>query len=481
MVIRRLFPAACLAALSLAHAEDRKDPPKGSDKEIQKAIRKGQEYLLGDDRGNDARRMSDIQEKMAPLQKEMQEMARNRRTNDARYKDLSRKLQGLQQEMSQFQDNFMERAVHLETYALIASGVSRDDKRITKRLDRIRKKIRDGENNTYDLALSILALTEGLPVPDGRYGGKENRIPEVETAIERLVEGQSSGGGWTYTCTRQQQKTASSHNGDLSNIQFAVLGLAAARQKGYRIPEETWERIKDGFEKWFIPDASAQRQNQKPGGQKEKEKKGEKKKKSYGKKPGGWGYTATDNDQMAPTGSMTCAGICSVILADAALKKKPVEEMDPMGPPEIEPALAYLDEIDLPRFFGDDGEAKASGHFFYHLYSIERTGSFCRLEKIGKHDWYAKGSRMLLDLQNENGCWSAGFEGPTVSTAFALLFLSRATLQTFVRKGYVVGGLDEPPARPVSGPLDENLDIPPGEPPPEKPPERKTEDGPKAE
>lgn len=439
------------------------------DKAIRKAIRSAQDYLLGDAREDAAKEIEEIQKRMAPLRKEMQEMVRNKRTDEARYKDLSRKLSELQKEVMKSNDHLMHRAVHLETYALIASGVSRDDQRIVKRLDKIRKKIRDGESQTYDLALSILALTEGLAGAGGRYGAKGNRIPEVETAVKRLVDGQFSGGGWSYTCENQYKNGATGSGGDLSNIQFAVLGLAAAHQKGYRVPEETWERIKSGFEKWFIPDASASRQNPKPDGQKEKRE--GKKKKSYEKKPGGWSYGATDNDQMSPTGSMTCAGICSLILADAALRKKPVEETDPLDPPEVEPALAYLAETDLPLFFGKGGETRTTTHFFYHLYSIERTGSFCRLEKIGNHDWYREGSRMLIETQDDDGCWSADYEGPTVSTAFALLFLSRATLQTFVKRGYIVGGLDEPPAKPVSGPLDEEIVIPSGGGSPETKPE----------
>lgn len=40
----------------------------------------------------------------------------------------------------------------------------------------------------------------------------------------------------------------------------------------------------------------------------------------------------------------------------------------------------------------------------------------------GAHDWYREGADLLLSLQRENGSW-----GDHVETAFAVLFLKRAT------------------------------------------------------
>lgn len=450
---RLLIVALCGLSAAGPASSSGEDKDPGADRRVKKAIEEGQDYLLGAEREKAVEKEQEIRRKLEPIQKEMAELVRKKRTQDARYRKLVEEQRELSLKLSGSRDNYRDRAVHLETYALIASGISRDDKRLKKRLETIRERIRDGENRTYDLALSILALTEGLPAE--RYGKKDK---EVELAVKRLVEGQTSEGGWSYECSSQYK--SGGHGGDLSNIQFAVLGLGAAHQKGYSVPETTWERVKEGFEKWFIADAS------KAGGAQPKEDEGGKKKrkkKTYLKTPGGWGYSP--NAQGMPTGSMTCAGICSLILSTAAVRGKPLEEIDPLDPPQIEPALRYLDEVDLPKLFEEKDQPGFSGHFYYHLYSIERTGSFCRLDKIGDHDWYREGARLLLDRQESDGGWSAGYEGATVSTSFALLFLSRATLQTFVKRAYHVGGLDEPAKPPPSGPLGEDVVIPGNAPP----------------
>ena len=59
---------------------------------------------------------------------------------------------------------------------------------------------------------------------------------------------------------------------------------------------------------------------------------------------------------------------------------------------------------------------------YYYLYGVERAGLLCGIERFGAHDWYAEGAAQLLAAQKANGSW-----GSTTDTAFALLFLRRAT------------------------------------------------------
>ncbi len=49
------------------------------------------------------------------------------------------------------------------------------------------------------------------------------------------------------------------------------------------------------------------------------------------------------------------------------------------------------------------------------------------LKTIGKKDWYAWGSQILLDHQNEDGSWQGKYGGG-IDTCFALLFLQRANV-----------------------------------------------------
>ena len=60
---------------------------------------------------------------------------------------------------------------------------------------------------------------------------------------------------------------------------------------------------------------------------------------------------------------------------------------------------------------------------YYYLYGLERVGSLTRVEQMGTHWWYVEGARHLLAKQDKKGFWPGG----DVQTAFALLFLRRAT------------------------------------------------------
>ena len=68
-----------------------------------------------------------------------------------------------------------------------------------------------------------------------------------------------------------------------------------------------------------------------------------------------------------------------------------------------------------------------SGHSMYYLYTLERMASLADIVTIGNHDWFAEGSQHLINIQEQNGSWTRGYGGTSYKTAFALLFLSRAT------------------------------------------------------
>lgn len=324
-----------------------------------------------------------------------------------------------------------ERAAHLAAYALVASGVSRADPAVKLLHGVIEDRLEKGEKQTYDLALTVLALLEEGPKDGGASRGAGGRRA-VETALERLLKSQIANGAWSYQSMEGYGQGLVESGGDLSNTQFAVLALGAAERKRLKIPDAAWERIRKGFAKWYSP---VQEAGAKPS----------QGSKSYGKR-GGWGYGTQPGG--GATGSMTCAGICSMILSEAAVRGKPVEGIDPDDLPEVVGALRYLAEDDLARAFPpapprQGGQKRAPVGLLmdlYHLYSIERTGALARKERIGKWDWYAEGASRLLAAQGEDGSWNGSY-GPVVSTSFALLFLSRATEQTYGTK-YRVGGDD---------------------------------------
>ncbi|HKS15795.1 MAG TPA: hypothetical protein VJU16_00625, partial [Planctomycetota bacterium] len=65
----------------------------------------------------------------------------------------------------------------------------------------------------------------------------------------------------------------------------------------------------------------------------------------------------------------------------------------------------------------------------YYLYSLERVGVLYGIRDIGGHDWYLEGAVLLIRDQRPDGGWFSYDEIPVVDTAFALLFLKKATLK----------------------------------------------------
>ena len=75
----------------------------------------------------------------------------------------------------------------------------------------------------------------------------------------------------------------------------------------------------------------------------------------------------------------------------------------------------------------NSGSAYQQGRLLYHLYALERAGSLLAVTKIGTHDWFTEGASFLLGSQHEDGCWDDGADMPAANSAFALLFLTKAT------------------------------------------------------
>jgi hypothetical protein len=73
----------------------------------------------------------------------------------------------------------------------------------------------------------------------------------------------------------------------------------------------------------------------------------------------------------------------------------------------------------------DKGKIGQSWHLYY-LYGLERAASLGNYEKVGGHDWYTEGYKIILKAQNTDGSWT-DIGGVTASTSFAVLFLMRAT------------------------------------------------------
>lgn len=270
------------------------------------------------------------------------------------------------------------------TLALLNAGVSRNDATITQAMKYLRATVAD---DTYSVSLQTLVFCQH---------GSANDLPRIRNNVTRLTESQELSGGWGYGGRRESAP-------DPSNSQFALLALGAAQDRGVQVEPKVFER---SIEYW------KRQQNAN----------------------GGWGYRGS-----APTGSMTCAGIASLIIANGRLGNNSSSVEDGRirccGGEESDqnPILRGIQWLGQ-RFNAKRNPEGSDGTYYYYLYAIERTGRLTGRRFFGGHDWYREGAEQLIAQQDEfQGFWENGdWENPTVGTSFALLFLSKGKRQVVV-------------------------------------------------
>jgi hypothetical protein len=296
-----------------------------------------------------------------------------------------------------------EGATSLAVLALLNAGVPPTDEMITRGLEYLRKKDR---LTTYVRSLQTLAFVEaGFPEDDVRIQQNIKRLLEI-----RIVRGGKLE-GWPYDYTDSPVKTGP----DNSNTQYAVLALHAARTK-VKIGKEVWEEIRDYYERTQHEDGS-------------------------------WDYAPyrkAEFNREAPSLPMTTAGLYGLLTAGME-SKQGRETLRANGTavncgkykenPAIQKALNWISSPARDRFRLENNKST-----FYNLYGIERAGRLSGLRFFHSHDWYREGCAYLVKLQQpEDGCWQLpggyGWDSwPTVSTSFALLFLSKGRTPVLISK-----------------------------------------------
>ena len=294
--------------------------------------------------------------------------------------------------------------------ALVHSGELERDPALARRcLDLLRRRKLNTGRGTYANSLTAMALRD--------MGALRHR-PRIFECATWLVENQNwddERGVWAYGVpvagfedTKPPEDRSARHTRarpssmdvvrrglatkppdgwDNSNVQFGVLGLHAAAQARIGIPRGSWERVERHFRGCQNPDGS-------------------------------WGYSS------GSTGSMTCAGVASLVVARHHLgEKRPV----------LDDAVVHgLEWLDW-QFTVEDNPRAGSDHYYF-LYGLERVGVLAGTEFLGDHEWYPLGARYLLAKQNGNGSWlddkggSTGDSSGYLDTCYAILFLRRATL-----------------------------------------------------
>ena len=317
----------------------------------------------------------------------------------------------------------------LMTLACLKGGITVRDPQIRKAFSWLRTQ---PMTKVYDVGVLLMALhalysptDEKQIVEVDKYGERKIQDPcltgmtqadreWMKQAVDFLL-GHRQGGHWRYP-----------ENGlDLSNTQYALLGLWAASRCGFKIPTEVWvdsllwllksqertgrsvrllvNEVRGAYRVAWTEDAKARGFRYIPDG--------------------------SPTEGMKPvTGSMTTAGMACLAICQDELwgSRKFTPELRLTSRRGIRDALAWMqDNFDVTR---NPGEPAGAWHYYY-LYGMERAGILARARFMGKHDWYFEGAEWLLTEQRSDGSWFQE-DDPQLDTAFAVLFLKRSTSRT---------------------------------------------------
>ena len=285
----------------------------------------------------------------------------------------------------------------LVTLALLNVGMTPQDAPIQKALDFLRSK--PTPEMTYEAGLQLMVYAAAKDE-------KRDRA-RMLSIVRKLEEAQDTTGPhpgwWTY------RLSPNSHGSDHSNAQYAVLGLREAAFAGIPTSRKGWELTRQHWTNAQSPD-------------------------------GGWGYQAAGGGS---SGSMTVAGIASLVMADSMLPDDsdvgadglPNCCQDEVRNEALEKGLNWLrTRFAVGHNVGDGG----IGGVLYYLYGLERAGRLSGLRFFGNHDWFREGAAFLLRGQGATGEWSgaggAGEGDTVVGTSFALLFLSKGMAPVLINK-----------------------------------------------
>lgn len=249
---------------------------------------------------------------------------------------------------------------------------------------------------TYALACQMLAF-EATKDPALK--------PVIGELLDQLLEWQK--GGWSYPWDHAWENWHEKEGlVDLSNTQYAALGLRAAEFAGHEVPDRAWKRL--------LKDAL----NHQTSVEKIDEPKVEGRTTTGKREVAGFGYRIGEH----ATGSMTTAGIAIVELCRTGLGSSAGGSDQRKMDRSRELAMSWLEiHFDIVENPG------AADWVYYYLYGLERVGALLGIELIGAHPWYYEGAKRLVKVQRENGSWVQRNE--EADTCFGLLFLERATFR----------------------------------------------------
>ena len=270
----------------------------------------------------------------------------------------------------------------LVTLALLEAGEKPDEPHIKAALAHLRKG-NEAPSGTYETSLQTMVFCAAEPKKDLLLINRNARWLE-----QNQITSGANKGAWSYP----------RGGGDNSNTQFALLALHEAERAGVKIKDETWRMSLAYWQSCQNPDGS-------------------------------FGY----NEGNPGSGSMTCAGITSLVIAAGRLNAADAQVRDgrimccgeQIDNQHLERALTWLGQnFSVHNNVGGNGL-----WLLYYLYGVERVGRMTARRHIGGHDWYREGAEMLVRGQDQlSGFWKGSGtveDNPIIGTSLALLFLAK--------------------------------------------------------
>ncbi|MHC4954940.1 MAG: hypothetical protein ACYTGZ_13720 [Planctomycetota bacterium] len=303
--------------------------------------------------------------------------------------------------------NYPVGATALSVLALRAAGVKPDDPAIKKAIvTTLLPRDVNGlptlppraRTHNYTASILLMALAS--------VDAKEHRN-RIQALAHRIVASQLKNGQWSYSLkdgyaddrkkpgrkTRERMRRRPD-TGDNSNTQYALLALRAARRAGADVDPAVWMRAMT----FWLSNLTDR----------------------------GWNYSRLH--RYSTSVSMTAAGLGSVAICLEGLHDKSAGERIASHKGIAIGLQALGKKLLSTSYRGQD-------HYAY--YGVERACILTGTRLFNAFDWYREGARLLVNAQDGDGAW--GFTpadgrrgkgwrfGPAIETAYALLFLKRAT------------------------------------------------------
>jgi hypothetical protein len=263
--------------------------------------------------------------------------------------------------------------------ALMHAGYARDHEAVNKAVQFLQSRNFEARS-TYEAACLLLFL----------HGFGSRFDKHIRRTCKWLVENFDQGTRlWGYPGSTP----------DLSNTQFAILGLAIGELHGFKVPKDLWKDIARGV---LVLQHETGAFRYKP--------------------------------DVLYRGTMTHAALFTLAVATEG-RRPTADEKKAMTRGHAWAEKNY--SVTKAPW----GRGHHPGHYYYYLYGLERYAQIFAKKTIAGHDWYREGAEELLKRQADEGSWNN-----LADTAFAILFLRRVVFTQAKRREVGAGG-SEPSAK----------------------------------